>query len=90
MSEQGTITPIRDDEAHKRIDELMKWKSDHLKVHENLDTALETVLDVHSIVTKVAKRIKYWGPVIAAAAVSSGVASGKWGAFFNALFTGHG
>lgn len=59
---------------------------DHEKRIEALETAQVDIAELVSIVKSSVRYIKLWGPMIATAAVTSGVVSGRWGAFLSALF----
>jgi len=62
-----------------------------LREHETRIQQLEqTDIDLQEItilLKKVIKYVKVGLPMVASAAVTSGIVSGKWGAFFAALFS---
>lgn len=52
---------------------------------EQHDASIDEVLDVAKAILK---WVKVGGPMVATAAITSGLVSGKWGAFLHALFVG--
>lgn len=67
-------------------DTYSKTLEDHEKRIVMLENMSEQLMEISNIATKVLKHVRIWGPAIVAAAASSGIVSGKWGAFLHALF----
>lgn len=55
---------------------------------ENLHQRLIPVEEVNDVIMKTHKYVKWLLPIVITAALSSGLASGRFGAFLHALFTG--
>lgn len=54
----------------------------------NHEARILVLEEINGTINKIWKTLKRWGPIVATAAISSGVVSGRWGAFFHALFSG--
>lgn len=64
---------------------VLRHHNERISKLEQHDASIDEVLDVAKAILK---WVKLGGPMVATAAVTSGLVSGKWGAFFHALFTG--
>jgi hypothetical protein len=64
---------------------VLKSHHDRITKLEQHDANLDEVLEV---VRAIFKWVRIGGPMVATAAVTSGLVSGKWGAFFHALLSG--
>lgn len=58
------------------------------EAHGQALDAMQDIASLNETLTKVWRFIKWGGPLVITAAVTSGIVSGRWGAFLNALFSG--
>lgn len=65
-----------------KLEETSKLHADRILKLEQTDLELA---ELTRLVRKIVKYIKIGFPAVASAAVTSGIVSGKWGAFFAAL-----
>jgi hypothetical protein len=68
--------------AAEKVERMLQ---DHETRIKRLETVYPGIQEITDIVTSIKKYVKIWGPIVATAAISSGIVSGKWGAFFRAL-----
>lgn len=68
-----------------RIGKLEETQKDHSMRIDKLEATDIELAELTRLVRKIIKYIKIGLPAVASAAVTSGIVSGKWGAFFAAL-----
>lgn len=84
--------PKQDNMMTRQNDAKIKEHGRIISNHEerlvSLEHSRDTINDMADTVAKIAKYIKVWAPMVGTAAVTSGIVSGRWGAFLSALFHG--
>lgn len=87
MQERAGHKPIQFPRQHLvRIGKLEDTCKDHGERIAQLEQFDRDLNEIANLLKKVAKYLKIGLPMVASAAVTSGIVSGKWGAFFAALF----
>lgn len=82
MQSRGRVVPIN--RAEKEA--IMATLTDHRTRIEVLEKNDKDFEEMAKTINKIYRWIKRGLPIVVTAAVSSGIVSGKWGAFFAALF----
>lgn len=68
----------------EKMEERLSSLEQRMHSVESISSDISEILDT---INKIGKRIKYWLPMVGAAAVSAGLVDGKLGAFIKALLT---